>query len=448
MNTRNCIQCGKSVPDKNKNTGKILSCPYCGDRPAQLSGENASQPAVPVPETTAPTPEPADSLVSLESIAAENPMSLPRQPLPLTGDMKRFTSFLHVGLKGIFPFGKTEIKGRVCYRNGGNWPWIEWALETENGDFYWLEEEYDTDSARFLFKLVQEYTPTEPFDPKRAKAYEVFEGAALPIKEKDQAIIAAFEGLLPWEPKLGDRSGYLNAQGPKGAVYSAEWNRDEINFYRGKSVSAQEIYRAFDLYNDKKSDLYKVRIYRQIASICCGFFVLFLMLYMLFTGLRPASVRPPNDAMATMVNTGAITYASEIKSGPYKLDRMNRLYLLDVRMKNLLKDEFFNYEIDISDEKGSVVASYRTTFYHGDVYIMPYPDDRFDEFRQLFKISRKGDYYIHAALKTTPDRDLPPPEIRLYKNVYQPAVLLSMSMICLGITVLSLMASGTVRPRR
>ncbi|MBI2267085.1 MAG: DUF4178 domain-containing protein [Armatimonadetes bacterium] len=202
-----CPSCGAPLTIRNQ-AAKTLTCSHCGS----------------IIDLTSPQYE----FIQPEKIVA--------QPV----------SALKLGLQGAL--GKpeplsVEIVGRVRYEYREAYQesfWDEWLLLTADGQTMWLQED------QWEFSLFRLFAPDTPFNPAEAPDVIVTDGCYWAVNDRGKAKVAFVEGELTWKAVLDEWSDYLEAE--SGAeVLSVDWTEEEITFYRGGKLTAEEVYAAFNL---------------------------------------------------------------------------------------------------------------------------------------------------------------------------------------------------------
>jgi len=146
---------------------------------------------------------------------------------------------IELGMWGEFDGQRYQAIGRVRYREE-EYMWDEWLLMTEDGQFKWLTE------GEKGFTLYESFVPRNPVDPVSVRDSVNLEGTSAEVGDKGVGRIDYLEGELTWRATVGDEVNYLDAEFP-GGRYSIEWTPDEVEFFRGKNLSDNEVRRAFGL---------------------------------------------------------------------------------------------------------------------------------------------------------------------------------------------------------
>lgn len=205
MKQLDCPSCGASLEVKNAQRAKSIVCQQCGSQ-IDLT-------------------DPQFGILGQIILNA----ALPRTPVQL-------------GMIGEFAGEKYQVIGRVRYREQ-QWMWDEWLLMTEEGRFKWLTEGEEG------FTLYDTMVPTNPVDPREVGDTLNLEGTvSAEVEGRGVGRIDYLEGELTWKATLGDSVHYMDANFPDNkGKYAIEWTDEEVEFFKGKKLTNNEVRRAFSL---------------------------------------------------------------------------------------------------------------------------------------------------------------------------------------------------------
>ena len=175
-------------------------------------------------------------------------------------------------------FGGVEhlVIGWVRYQGWDSedrWSWDEWQLVDERGTPHYLSRDENG------FSLQTRVRPVKRFYPARSRFIDVPGGRAV-VKERSPAKITALRGELTWRPRLGQTLQVLDAVGPGGRVYSAEYSSAEIELVGGPRLSEQAVWRAFgrdDLAREAARKATRREERQKLAVLCALATLVFLV---------------------------------------------------------------------------------------------------------------------------------------------------------------------------
>ena len=159
---------------------------------------------------------------------------------------------LRVGMTGRLSGIRYRVAGRVVLgmeQDGETCYWQEFHLLEDGGRSATLVFEETEDGPEW--KLFMLFDPLRPLTVAEAAGKRVgdtvnLEGRPVTITLVDESRVYHIEGCPPEGVELGDVANYFNAdEGPRMLVVS--WTGNEIEYYRGVDVPAQEVRRAFGL---------------------------------------------------------------------------------------------------------------------------------------------------------------------------------------------------------
>lgn len=135
-----------------------------------------------------------------------------------------------------------EVDGQTYY-------WNEFNLVDAAGTSLTLVYEETDEGADW--KMYKLHEPVHPISVGAASKARVgdsveFEGRQARISMVDRSRVYQIEGQAPEGVEMGDVADYFNAEsGPD--LYVASWTGDEIEFYKGRTLTANRVCQAFGL---------------------------------------------------------------------------------------------------------------------------------------------------------------------------------------------------------
>ena len=233
-----CPSCGGTVEIHPERGPKAVVCRYCGSV-LDLSAEQ------------------------LDILGQTSPKARPGVPI-------------EPGMTATFGGAEHLVIGWVRYQGWDSedrWSWDEWQLVDERGTPHYLSRDENG------FSLQTRVEPLKPFFPARSRVIAVPGGRAV-VQERSPAKITALRGELTWRPRLGQTLQVLDAVGPGGRVYSAEYSSDEIELVGGPRLSEQEVWHAFGRADLAQQAARKVkgREERQRLAVLCALATFVLLL--------------------------------------------------------------------------------------------------------------------------------------------------------------------------
>ena len=148
---------------------------------------------------------------------------------------------IDLGMTGKFQGEEHQVIGWLRYEGWDDedrWQWDEWLLLSAGGAYRWLA--YDAEDGFIFYRPIE---PTQPFDPRATNHIPVPGGIAR-VTERAPAKLVALKGELTWRATVGDRIGYLDAK-LGDAVYSVEYNEEEIDLLSGRPLSPVKVWTTF-----------------------------------------------------------------------------------------------------------------------------------------------------------------------------------------------------------
>jgi hypothetical protein len=177
---------------------------------------------------------------------------------------------IQVGTWGTFNGTRYRVAGRVvlgCDVDGQRYYWNEFNLIGESGDEATLVHEVGDSGIEWRMFVL--FEPEYPLSATEAASKRVgdrinLEGTDARITLVDESRVYYIEGEAPEGVELGDVAAYFNARLGKDMIV-VSWTGDEVEYYRGKDVSAGLVASAFGLRVTEVSDF--VDPFRNVSSI-------------------------------------------------------------------------------------------------------------------------------------------------------------------------------------
>lgn len=159
---------------------------------------------------------------------------------------------LRIGMSGRLNGWHSRVTGRVVLSmedGGETYYWNEFNLDDGFGVCATLV--YEETENGFEWKLFKPFEPLRPLTAMEASFKRVgqmveLDGIPTRISLVDQSRVCHIEGVAPAGVELGDVANYFNAE-TGGRMLVASWTGDEIEFFEGKTVSAESVAAAFGL---------------------------------------------------------------------------------------------------------------------------------------------------------------------------------------------------------
>jgi hypothetical protein len=159
---------------------------------------------------------------------------------------------LRIGQAGTLEGRRYTVAGRIVLgmeEGGETYYWNEFNLVDASGRGATLVFEETEDGPEW--KLFTLFEPFRPLTPSEAAAKRVgdtvnLDGTPTPVTLVDQSRVCHIEGTPPEGVEVGDVADYFNAEaGPRMLV--ASWSDEDIEFYRGRDLTANVVAGAFGL---------------------------------------------------------------------------------------------------------------------------------------------------------------------------------------------------------
>lgn len=374
IKTLKCPKCGASLEVRNLDAARSLHCKFC------------------------------DSTMHLKAGAAE------------LSDSKSIIyppkSALKIGLTGDFAQGKCQLVGRIRYGNAEGEQWDEWLLMSESGQYLWLQED-DWD-----FTVMAKFTPADPVDPAGVTDFITLDRKRLEVEEKSTGFIRFFEGELTWKATVDEAVHYIDAW-DGDIIYSVEWTDEEIQFFKGREIKAQDLYRAFGIKEaipkaafDEDDDEEKGDLLARAASgkpfvitLISAIVFLLIALYLdYYTGTVVMPSKPPE-----------ITEDS-ITMGPYNLTHVNRVHKFEISTSLSNREDYC--EFALLDEEQQPLGTFDYDFWHESGHDSDgYWSECSLKCKKLFVVKDAGDYYLEINSERKKD---PGFSVKVIQDTFSP----------------------------
>jgi hypothetical protein len=201
--------------------------------------------------------------------------------------------------------------------------WHEWVLMNPDGDIRYLEY----DEGR--------WTMTAPFDSGSglegvfgagSGAVFTIAGKKAMVSESGTCSVTDFEGQIPWEIQRGEQLRYVDLTSGS-TLYSAEIAPEtgEIEWFQGRRMQDREVLALFGLEHlltklDRRQFVKRDR--RFFGLICLALAILSFIMYGVSFG--------KGKVIASGNTTAQVAGEDGQRFGPYKLDKVNRVYRLRI----------------------------------------------------------------------------------------------------------------------
>jgi len=231
-------------------------------------------------------------------------MSYPKPPL------------VRVGMSCTLGGRRFSVVGRVVLGvdvDRQTYYWNEFNLVDAAGTSLTLVYEETDDGGDWkMFKLLE---PVHPISAGAAAKSQVgdsveFEGRQARITMVDQSRVYQIEGTAPEGVEMGDVADYFNAESGID-MYVASWTGDEIEFYKGRTITTKRLCEAFGLpQRQAESPSFPKFL---LSFLGTNFWVLLIITVFLFNGFismdwgRKSTSPPPSklEAPALRLASGA-----------------------------------------------------------------------------------------------------------------------------------------------
>jgi hypothetical protein len=148
-------------------------------------------------------------------------------------------SILVRGRKFITGNWTFEPVGRIRYEYGASEGyWDEWWVQLSTGKMKWISNDEGEYVIQNEFKLKDDPPAFDAFTlGRKVKLFDQM----LTVTELNEATCIGLEGQLPEVVAVGDQHRYAHLEGPKGAMFTAEYDDEGCSFYKGAWVDPFEI---------------------------------------------------------------------------------------------------------------------------------------------------------------------------------------------------------------
>lgn len=157
---------------------------------------------------------------------------------------------LRIGAEGALHGWRVRVAGRIVMGmddGGETYYWNEFNLIDEGGHGGTLVYEETDDGPEW--KLFTTFEPRQPMTAREAAAQRVgsvvnLDANPTKVTLVDQSRVYHIEGEAPEGVEVGDVANYFNADAGERMLV-ASWTGDEIEFYEGRDLRADEVAAAF-----------------------------------------------------------------------------------------------------------------------------------------------------------------------------------------------------------
>ncbi len=145
-----------------------------------------------------------------------------------------------IGAKAQLQGCDYEVCGRIVSQDAEGYTATEYLLYNSDTGYRWLGEQM----GHFTLSQQSEMAPS--FDPRgrNPKTPIQIGGQRYLVYESGAEAVIYVDGALPYRTKVGDTYSYAVMVAPP-AIFSAEWDNDEVEYFAGEYIPAKEIYEAF-----------------------------------------------------------------------------------------------------------------------------------------------------------------------------------------------------------
>ena len=159
---------------------------------------------------------------------------------------------INLGMTGTFNGRPYRVAGRVVMGmddGGGTYYWNEFNLVSNDGESATLVyEETERGGEWRLFTLFEVEYPLTAADAatKRVGDRLTLDDREVRVTLVDESRVYHIEGEAPEGVEVGDIAHYFNAEASQRMIV-VSWTGDEVEYYRGVTISAGPIAEAFNL---------------------------------------------------------------------------------------------------------------------------------------------------------------------------------------------------------
>lgn len=301
---------------------------------------------------------------------------------------------LEPGMTGEIRGQTFQIIGWIKYRGYDTeevWYWDEWLLAGGDGGFLWLS--YDDEAG---FVVQEKAPPPHDFDPRSGMMFTVDDQKVL-ITERDEAEIVALAGELTWRAKVGDEINYADAFRGEDR-YSFEYSSEEIEFYKGSTIDAIDMYRAFGLQDMVAREEKRARTRSLLGTVAALFFVFACIGLTAAVGTMLSGFRLADSGDPLIINQ-----SRQARLGPFEVTQENRPHEVVLRTyeKYLPLDSWAVVDVSLQDAQGETYYLFSEEFWHEDGR----DDDGYWEESDIkgsfhFKPDTEGEYSLLLSLNS------------------------------------------------
>lgn len=166
---------------------------------------------------------------------------------------------IRLGMTGTFNGRKFRVAGRVVMgmEDGGEtYYWNEFNLADDAGDSATLVyEETERGGEWRLFTLFEVEYPLTAADAATRRVGDrlTLDDGEVRVSLVDESRVHFIEGTAPEGVEVGDIAHYFNAETSQRMIV-VSWTGDEVEYYRGVTLSAKTIATAFNLPSERFAD--------------------------------------------------------------------------------------------------------------------------------------------------------------------------------------------------
>lgn len=158
----------------------------------------------------------------------------------VSGKLRDHGSKLHSGLRLRIGRSYVNVMGRTQPEDSSGNRWDEWYVEQDDGTWAWLAE----DQGRYFLTEPLGGGPT--LNAAEVEALQpgervMLRGEAFTVDERDQSVIRAAEGQIPFFFRLDETSTFVDLSGQAGRFATLDASHDPPRAYVGREVQASEL---------------------------------------------------------------------------------------------------------------------------------------------------------------------------------------------------------------
>jgi len=158
----------------------------------------------------------------------------------VSGKLRDHSSKIHTGLRLRIGRSYVNVMGRTQPEDSSGNRWDEWYVEQDDGTWAWLAE----DQGRYFLTEPLGGGPTlnhaevEALEPG---ARVVLRGEVFAVDERDQSVIRAAEGQIPFFFRLDETATFVDLSGEGGRFATLDASHDPPRAYVGRELQASEL---------------------------------------------------------------------------------------------------------------------------------------------------------------------------------------------------------------